>query len=170
MLLSLYILVLYWHFYSFIYLVIKYYYKLTCAVSAFSHTDSELLENLLRVAAGFLCTYDLLLPPGIKEVNVNVAITGNSLKSFHFLIFTWHWLVQSQQWKQLISVWHKFKVNIKDTRTTLLTSFWCLNYQLWTDLTHCSVVYVVDIKQANAHWLQTVQNLFFLLHCDMGLK
>ena len=37
-----------------------------------------------------------------------------------------HLLVQSQQWKHQNNVWNRFKVNIKDTRMTSMTSFRCL--------------------------------------------
>ena len=35
-------------------------------------------------------------------------------------------LFQSQQWKHQNNVSNKFKVNNKETRTMLMTSFWCL--------------------------------------------
>ena len=37
-----------------------------------------------------------------------------------------HLLVQSHQWKHQGNVRNLFKCNNKDTRTTLMTSFWCL--------------------------------------------
>ena len=37
-----------------------------------------------------------------------------------------HLLVQSQQWKHQNNMWNLFKVNNKDTKTTSVTSFWCL--------------------------------------------
>ena len=39
-----------------------------------------------------------------------------------------------------------FKVNNKDTGATPLVSFWCLYCQLWTYLTPCSSVSIVDFE------------------------
>ena len=48
-----------------------------------------------------------------------------------------------------------FKVNNKDTRTTPLTSFWCLYCQFWTYFTPCSCVSIVNFEQVNAKWGDT---------------
>ena len=41
---------------------------------------------------------------------------------------SWHLLVQIQLWKYQNSLRNLFNFNIKDTRTTSITSFWCLYY------------------------------------------
>ena len=46
-----------------------------------------------------------------------------------------------------------FKVNSKDTRTTLLAPFWCLYCQLWTLLTPCSSVSIVNFEHVIADWV-----------------
>ena len=61
-----------------------------------------------------------------------------------------------------------FKVNNGNTRTmceicsklTIKTPerrhrhrFWCLYCELWTDITHCSCVFIVDFEQVNAGWV-----------------
>ena len=62
-----------------------------------------------------------------------------------------HLLVQSQQWKHWNNVPNMFKVNNKETKTTLMTSFWCLYCcYLWTYSTHCFGVSIVDFEQVNA--------------------
>ena len=43
-------------------------------------------------------------------------------------------------------MWNKFKVNNKDTRTTLLTSFWCLYCWLWMYFTPCSSVSIIKFE------------------------
>ena len=48
---------------------------------------------------------------------------------------------------------YMFKVTNKDTRTTSLTSFWYLYYQIWIDFLHCSDVPIVDIEQVNIGWV-----------------
>ena len=47
-------------------------------------------------------------------------------------------------------VWNLFKVYNKDTRTTSVTSFWCLYSEPWTDFIHCYEVSIVDFEQINA--------------------
>ena len=42
-----------------------------------------------------------------------------------------------------------FKLNIKDTRTTSVTSFWCLYYWLWIYCTLFFSVSTVDFEQVN---------------------
>ena len=42
-----------------------------------------------------------------------------------------------------------FKVNNKNTRTTLLTLFWCFYCQLWIYFTCFSSVFVVEFEQVN---------------------
>ena len=48
-----------------------------------------------------------------------------------------HSLAPSQQWKHQNNVQNLFKVGNKDTRTWLLTSFWCLYCSFLTYFTHC---------------------------------
>ena len=45
--------------------------------------------------------------------------------------------------------WNLFQVNNKETRTTLMMSFWYLCCYLWTDFTHCSAVSIVDFEERN---------------------
>ena len=45
-----------------------------------------------------------------------------------------------------------FKVNIKDTRTKTMVSFWCLYCYLWTYFTPCSCISIVNFKQVNVSW------------------
>ena len=45
-----------------------------------------------------------------------------------------------------------FKVHNKDTRTTSVSSVWCLYCKLWTYFTICSKVSIVYFKQKNVHW------------------
>ena len=45
-----------------------------------------------------------------------------------------------------------FKVNNKVTRTTSLTSFWCLYCWLWTYFTLRSSVFIANLEQVNADW------------------
>ena len=55
------------------------------------------------------------------------CLFSNIYQVFYILPMpSWHLLVQSQQWKHQNNVWNMFKVNNKDTKTTSLTSFWCL--------------------------------------------
>ena len=46
-------------------------------------------------------------------------------------------------------MWSLFIVDNKDTKTTSLTSFWCLYCQLWNDFTHCSGASIVELEQVN---------------------
>ena len=113
----------------------------------------------------------MLLEPGILYYFPYIlAIEGNKyvkilVKKLLFLWGNWvchgcfdekslslHWLVQSQHWKHQDSVKNQFKSNNKDIRTTSMTSYWYLCYYLWTDLTHCSGVSIVDRKQVNSGW------------------
>ena len=79
------------------------------------------------------------------------------LYHFHELTNTpsWHLIAQRQQWKHQNNVWNLFKVN-KNTRTMLMTWFWCLYCQLWIDFTHCSAVFNTDFKRVNAGWAETL--------------
>ena len=43
-------------------------------------------------------------------------------------------------------------VNSKDTKTMLLTSFWCLYCQVSTNFTKCLYVSLVNSEQINASW------------------
>ena len=43
--------------------------------------------------------------------------------------------------------------NHKDTRKTSMKPFWWVYCELWTDFTHCSDVYIVDVEQENAGWV-----------------
>ena len=74
-------------------------------------------------------------------------------------------LVQSQQWKHQSNVWKLFKVNNKDTRTTSMTSFWCLYRQLWKDFTYSSGVSIVDFEQVKAGW-----DINPFMHWSRGLE
>ena len=38
-------------------------------------------------------------------------------------------------------------------KVALLTSFWWLYCQLWTDSTHCPCVFIVGFEQVNASWV-----------------
>ena len=40
--------------------------------------------------------------------------------------------------------WNLSIVNYNDTRTTWLTWLWCIYCKLWTDITHCSCISIVD--------------------------
>ena len=62
----------------------------------------------------------------------------------------WYLHVQSRQCKHQNNMWKLLKVNTKDTRTTSLTSFWCLHYKFWTDVTHCSGVSILDFEQVRS--------------------
>ena len=46
-----------------------------------------------------------------------------------------------------------FKVNNKDTRTTSVTSFWCLYCQFWTYFTPFFSVSIVDVQQVIVCWV-----------------
>ena len=46
-----------------------------------------------------------------------------------------------------------FKVNNKDTRTTSMTSFWCLYCYLWTYFTSCSSVSIFNFEHVIAGWV-----------------
>ena len=52
-----------------------------------------------------------------------------------------HLAVQSQQQKHWKKLWNIFKVNIKDIRTTSMTSFWCL----YCYFEHISHLYLVSL-------------------------
>ena len=92
---------------------------------------------------------------------------------FHFLnmeLLSWIWIyftavsrvdkhglnqhlcqsLQSQQWKYSKKVWIRFKVNNRNTRTTLLMFFWYVYCLFWTYFTPCSSVSNVDFVQINA--------------------
>ena len=45
-----------------------------------------------------------------------------------------------------------FKVDNKDTRTTPLTSFWCLYFLNWTYFTPCSSVSIVNFEHVIGDW------------------
>ena len=49
-------------------------------------------------------------------------------------------------------MYHIFKVNNKETRTTSMTSFWCIYCELWTYFTPFSSVFTVDVEQVNVYW------------------
>ena len=60
-------------------------------------------------------------------------------------------LVEIQQWKHQNNVQNMFKANSKETRTTLMTWFWCLYCcKLWTYSTNCFRLSIVDFEQVNA--------------------
>ena len=50
-------------------------------------------------------------------------------------------------------MFNMFKVNNKDTGTTLLSSFWCLYCQLGTYFTPFFSVSIVNFDQVNAGWV-----------------
>ena len=58
-----------------------------------------------------------------------------------------------------------FKVNNKDTRTTLLASFWYLYCKLRTYFTPCSSVSIVNFEHVISDWepIKLVGLVFFLL-------
>ena len=47
-------------------------------------------------------------------------------------------------------VWNK--VNNKNSKTTSLTSFWCLYCKLWTYFTPLSSVFIIYFEQVNVCW------------------
>ena len=49
-------------------------------------------------------------------------------------------------------VWNMFKVNIKNTRTKSLTSFWCFYCWLGTYFKSFSSVSIIDFEQVNVSW------------------
>lgn len=49
-----------------------------------------------------------------------------------------------------------FRLNNKDSRTTSLTSFWCFYCHIWTDLTYCSGLLIIEFEQVNAGWEYSV--------------
>ena len=59
---------------------------------------------------------------------------------------------QSQKWKQQKVVRSMSKANNKDTRTTPLTSLWCLHYQLRPHLTPHPNAPISYPEKANGHW------------------
>ena len=97
-----------------------------------------------------------MLPPNWKSFIVSVSkydikLCGRSLQISDFqpnLSCSRHFF-QSQQWKHQNNEWNVFKVNNKDTRTTSLTSFWCLYCWLWTNITHCLGISII----VNADWV-----------------
>ena len=52
-----------------------------------------------------------------------------------------------------------YRVNNKNTRTTSMTSFWCLDCYLKTDFTHCSGVSIDDFEQVNFEWVEDFQTV-----------
>ena len=71
-------------------------------------------------------------------------------------------LVWSQKWKHWRNEWNMFKVNKKGTKTTSMTSFWCLYCWLWTNFANCFGVSITDFEQLNADWAQNFTNLLNL--------
>ena len=51
-----------------------------------------------------------------------------------------------------------FTVNIKNIRTTSLTSFWCLYCLLQTNFIAFSRASIVDVEHANACWKRNIGN------------
>ena len=95
------------------------------------------------IACVFLMFVEGVVVWGRKWVETNSVCKLYSLPSRR--------LVQSQQQKYQNNMWNLFKVNNKDSRTTSLTSFYCL--YCWTDFIHCSGVSGVDFKQVNTGWV-----------------
>ena len=58
------------------------------------------------------------------------------------------------------NIWNLLNVSNRDTRTTSLTLFLYLYFQLWTDFTHWSGVCFVDFEQANAKKLKRTNNYY----------
>ena len=56
-----------------------------------------------------------------------------------------------------------FKVDNKNTRTISMTSFWCFYCLLWTDLKHCSGIFIVDFEQVYGSWNTKPKNCPFLI-------
>ena len=52
-----------------------------------------------------------------------------------------------------------FRVNNKDTRTTLLASFWYRYCLIWTYFTPYSSVSIVNFEQLNAGWETEVDDV-----------
>ena len=59
---------------------------------------------------------------------------------------------ESQKRKQQTVARSMSKANNKDTRTTSLTSLWCLHYQLRSYPTPHSNAPISDPEKANVHW------------------
>ena len=62
-----------------------------------------------------------------------------------------------------------FKVNYKDTRSTSMTSFWCLYRQLWTYFTLSSNVSIVNFEHVNTDWAADVTsplNVLLTIHLN----
>ena len=66
-------------------------------------------------------------------------------------------------------MWNIFKVNNKDTRTTSLSSFWCLYCYLWTYFSPSSSVSIVDFDQVNVFQVHP-SNTDFHQSCEKILK
>ena len=61
-----------------------------------------------------------------------------------------------------INTWKRceiVKVNNKDTRTTILTSLWCLYCELWRYLAYFSTVSIVHFEQVNVCTLKEEEKL-----------
>ena len=99
----------------------------------------EIAENELH----HLCF--LVIVPAIRE-----KLEKQHFKGIFLLVPSRYLLVQTQQLILQNKVWNLFKINNKDTRTTLMTSFWCRACQLWMYFTHCSGISIVNIKWVNA--------------------
>ena len=69
---------------------------------------------------------------------------------------SWRLPAQSEQQEHWIKVLNMFKVNNKHTRTMPMVSFWCL-YYLWTYVTPCSTVSIVNFEQVIAGWLSKIK-------------
>ena len=60
-------------------------------------------------------------------------------------------------------MWNLFKVNNKDNRTTLLTSFWCFYCFYWTYFTHCSSDSILDFAERR-YWRRSGVFTVFIEH------
>ena len=65
----------------------------------------------------------------------------------------WDLLVESQQLKHQDNIWNLFRFNNKDTRTTSMTSFWCLDCWFGTYIAHIAGVFIGYFEQVNNGWL-----------------
>ena len=146
-----------------------------CFPENFAEPFRKLHFNMVTFPKSLLCSFQkwkfylresfLILSYSIKKFSFFVRLRikqlllhANSLVVIGFLILPiQHLLVKCQQWNHQIKVWNLLKVDNKDTKTSSLTSFWCLYCYLWIDFTLCFVIFVIDFQQLNAGWVGVSQ-------------
>ena len=92
-----------------------------------SQKTADLVTNLLKkflMENFIICAVEAFLQP-----HPSLLTTKPKHKNLRFSLYlqsepTQHLLVQSWPWQHQKNVWNLFKVNNKDTRTTLLMRFW----------------------------------------------